>query len=151
PTAAAVPATLNTHNFDFVLQHTLGYLNSNYGDSSTGTAYTQATAPAPAYVGAPKIKAFPWLTWNNRPFIGPIELALVPRTRSSRLSYDYAPNLPGQPFGLIGGSIYGAPTLPAGLPATPAIPPATGHFLDIFTRSDTTRANIVQRLLDYVQ
>ncbi len=83
------------HNFNFILHHSLGYLNQPYGAWSLGTAYVSPgnsngkAAPTAAYAGAPTT-AFPWLTWNNRPFVSPLELALVPKSRQSRLLFDYS-------------------------------------------------------------
>ncbi len=63
------------------LDHTLGFLNSSYGDP-----YGLPPDPAaPAgYRGDPR-QPFPWFNWNNRPFINAMELALVPRYSSARL------------------------------------------------------------------
>ena len=95
------------HHFRYVLTHSLGYVNDGYLNLSqvaaqrfyTGPAGT-GTAPAAIYIGAPNSSTpipqppnpplppdqpFPWLTWNNRPFVTPLELMLVPRSRSSRL------------------------------------------------------------------
>jgi hypothetical protein len=66
------------HVFTAPLSHTLGYLNKPFGD------------PIPAsvsqfYTGDPQQGPFPWLTWNNRPFISQLELLLVPAVPSSKL------------------------------------------------------------------
>ncbi|MEQ8788912.1 MAG: hypothetical protein RIC55_21550 [Pirellulaceae bacterium] len=100
------------HHFPYQLSHTLGRLNAAFG-----TAYNDTTKPNPPYpsgpnlgsryyVGAPNTAgapAFPWLNWNNRPFVSGLELSQVPYTRSSRLLYSYSPidattnsYLPGQ-------------------------------------------------------
>jgi hypothetical protein len=71
-----------THNFPFRLVHTLGYLNSKYN-----AAFVAGTNP-PGYSGQPQFP-FPWLTWNNRPYVGPLEMMLVPKSRSSRLFVEY--------------------------------------------------------------
>ncbi len=67
--------------FDGNLDHTLGYLNSAYGDP-------YGLPPDPAapvgYLGDPR-QPFPWFNWNNRPFVNAMELALVPRYSSARL------------------------------------------------------------------
>jgi hypothetical protein len=41
------------------------------------------------YVGAPR-RPFNWLTWNNRPFAGSMELMLVPSTSMARLMHEYS-------------------------------------------------------------
>jgi hypothetical protein len=52
--------------------------------------------PLPAqYVGSPNSESgnghpFPWLTWNNRPFVSQHEMMLVPHSRSSRLLRDFS-------------------------------------------------------------
>ena len=74
----------DTHYFAYQLPNTLGHLNVPYQP-----AFTARTAPAPPlgkpatfYVGAPDTgagrPAFPWLTWNNRPFVNSHELMSVP-------------------------------------------------------------------------
>ncbi|MHB8973617.1 MAG: hypothetical protein ACYC3X_25725 [Pirellulaceae bacterium] len=109
-----------THVLDQVLGHTFGYLNAPYHPYYTA-AGAAALAPPTAfppplsnrtlasYVGAPLLDAthppFPWLTWNNRPFVSQYELMMVPKSRSSRLPHefdiapptgtDYAPDAPG--------------------------------------------------------
>ena len=88
------PAPDALHHFDSILRHTLGYLNSSYG-----TRFDLSTTPAAppfavtTYLGSPSTSttepAFPWLTWNNRPYASPTELLLVPRSRASRLLKDF--------------------------------------------------------------
>lgn len=89
---AIPPAGGLVHNYNFALQHSLGYLNSAFG-----TPYNSGNAPMAGYVGAPQTPA-PWLTWNNRPFVGPMELLLVPRSSSSRLLFHYNPNASPQSY-----------------------------------------------------
>jgi hypothetical protein len=135
--AGLVPGGGSTHIVNFALQHSLGYLNKGYGVAALGTAYTQGDAPFAAYVGAPKapLGPFPWFTWNNRPFAGPNELLLVPRSRSSRLLFDFN-------------------STPSSYAAVPAATPAAGvgHLLDFF-QTGTVPASTTHfyRLLDYVQ
>ena len=62
------------HHFNKGLMHSLGYLNQPFGPPQAGAQYK----------GAPQ-QPFPWLTWNNRPFVSPLELLLVPTPRSSKL------------------------------------------------------------------
>lgn len=67
------------HVFADPLEHSLGYLNSCFGPTPFGIAVDDA-APA---------QPFPWLTWNNRPFISQYELMLVPKSKSSQLLHDF--------------------------------------------------------------
>src|SRR5262249_9210518 len=97
PTTSLPTTSANqpTQVFTLLLRHTLGYLNL-FGpplvvDSNNNTnAYASGNAAGTQYVGSPSNVPFPWLTWNNRPFVSPHEVMLVPRSRSSRLLYDYA-------------------------------------------------------------
>ena len=89
-----------THHFNMYLKHTLGSLNASYGP-----ALQRANVPPPPfgkpasfYLGAPAPQAgipatFPWLAWNNRPFVSPHELMLVPFSSQFRLTRDF--NLSG--------------------------------------------------------
>jgi len=70
--------TVDRH-FDRLLVNTLGFINTPYFRDALGVR----TAP-PEYLGSP-IKPFPWLTWNNRPFISHLEMMLVPASAPSRM------------------------------------------------------------------
>lgn len=124
---AGVPDAGGTHSFKFKLAHSLGYLNQGYG-----TAFKASDAPGGAtspYRGSPKQQPFPWLAWNNRPFAGPFELLLVPRSRSSRLLFDYSPS----------------PNYPAtaadfgGFPEQAIGKPSTGHLFNFFWTVPSTQ------------
>ena len=69
----AVSAT--NHNYNSALHHTLGYLNHPFGAPQNLGRYTGDQEPPP----------FPWLNWNNRPYVSQLELLLVPPHRSSML------------------------------------------------------------------
>ncbi len=88
PLTAAVPVTTPTHVFPYEFEQTLGRLNDSFG-----TPISNADGKDLRYVGMPTPpgtgELFPWLTWNNRPFISKYELLNVPRTRSSRLFIDF--------------------------------------------------------------
>jgi hypothetical protein len=134
---ASVTETTRTHVLDQVLRHTYGYLNQPYHPY-----YTAATAPIPDvfpaplqnrpntfYIGAPALlpaglpryrHPFPWLTWNNRPFVSQYELVMVPKSRSSRLPYEF--NI----------------TPPAGSTYAPGSAARFGHLLNFFETSGTT-------------
>jgi hypothetical protein len=95
------------HNFSFVLEsnatdpnnpgqralHTLGFLNRKYEPAFTTAEAVGAYAE---YLGGPIARnpategyPFPWLPWNNRPFVSPMELILVPRSSSASLLWDF--------------------------------------------------------------
>jgi hypothetical protein len=109
--ALAAPPADATHRFGFTLRHTLGYLNASYGTAfNAGTV--AAIPPDPfavtSYLGAPDTTSgaptFPWLTWNNRPYVSPTELLLVPRSSSAHLLRDFtladSTTSPYDPMGL---------------------------------------------------
>ena len=118
--AAVSPAELHWFNDD--LQNTLGYLNAPFGNPRTTPA---------AYAGDPQ-DAFPWLTWNNRPFISQMELMMVPRTPASMLLSE---------FDISGGNPYTSPTAPF------------PHLLNFFESDATTSppAGNFYRLLEFVR
>jgi hypothetical protein len=83
--------------FGYQLMHSLGYLNeplapggSNPNHPVGSTLALGSTAPTPAYVGDPLAGPFPWLTWNNRPFVSAYELMLVPASSAGRLLHEYS-------------------------------------------------------------
>ena len=98
PTAQSppVPAPLGDggiHIFGYQLRHTLGYLNSSYGNGFTNAdAPAQAVFTSTSYVGAPDSSGspFPWLAWNNRPYTSPMELLLVPPFHSAGLLRNFS-------------------------------------------------------------
>jgi hypothetical protein len=69
------------------LRHSLGYLNARaFGAPRNADAGSGSGLALPKrYHGQPYGKPFPWLTWNNRPFVSPMELMLVPAPSSSKL------------------------------------------------------------------
>ncbi|MBN1591201.1 MAG: hypothetical protein JW888_16935 [Pirellulales bacterium] len=82
------PVDLHVYGEPFAC--TLGYLNEGYQPAvgtQPGWSPTDETTSGElaAYYGSPKTKAFPWLTWLNRPFSSTAELMLVPKARSSQL------------------------------------------------------------------
>jgi hypothetical protein len=90
PTVAATPGDATaTHYFNHQLRHSLGYLTVDFSASGRFTALanriTDATSANRGDPNDAAPSALPWLTWNNRPFISPLELLLVPPASSSRL------------------------------------------------------------------
>ncbi len=91
----APTGTVANQIFPYIMHHSLGYLSQAYGAGPGNVNYLSSPN---AYVGALQASTggnaqFPWLTWNNRPYVSPMELALVPKSRSSRLLFDFSLNL----------------------------------------------------------
>jgi hypothetical protein len=97
------------NHFNYVFDHTLGFANSSFGD----IYFREEAAPNTPLVkdptdfdgdpttvgratGAPRAmpsvteSTYPWLTWNNRPFISQNELLQVPATSSTNLLWYYS-------------------------------------------------------------
>jgi len=136
----------STHNYPYPLKHSLGYLNDRYSQTNNAGypgRYDATTAPAPRYIGGPNSSTgqpFPWLTWNNRPFISGMEIMQVPRSSSFSLSRDYS-------FVTASGSEYrGHPSL--------GDPDASryGHLLNFFAHQSgaTTSSLQAYKLLELV-
>ncbi len=69
-TAKGIPTDISGEPFNlklWPLSHSLGFLNDPYG-------VPNATA---GYEGDPQ-QPFPWLTWDNRPYVNPLEMMQVP-------------------------------------------------------------------------
>jgi hypothetical protein len=62
---------------------------SNAGVRTGFYTFADVTRNNDKYIGAPK-RPFNWLTWNNRPFAGSMELMLVPCTTQARLLHEYS-------------------------------------------------------------
>lgn len=63
----------DNHIYNYPWDETFGMMNQWYRD--TGVPPTPES----------EVVAFPWLAWNNRPFVSSMELALVPFHRSSQM------------------------------------------------------------------
>lgn len=122
--------TDGTHIRGRVLRHSLGYLNEAYG--SYGSNYPVDTGSTTTNM------TFPWLTWHNRPYIGTMDLLLVPRSKPSRLAFDYTALLTATPVANY--------NLPANYLAEAG---TYGHLLNFFDARVTGGAHLY-RLLDYV-
>jgi len=139
-----VDTSLTGSNYQYALLQTLGYLNSTFGAPMNATS--SPAAPSAVYFGAP-LQPFPWLTWNNRPFASAAELMLVPKSRSSRLLYDYAVSAPSSNLPLY---------LPTNVVLPPAVPPTGSsypfnHLLSFFDRTTGTNGTNLYRALEYLQ
>ncbi len=65
----------SAQKFKYNLVNSLSYLNSQFGPPQ---------APPDAPLGFPLV-VFPWMTWDNRPFVSQLELLAVPQLPSSKL------------------------------------------------------------------
>ena len=92
PLGAGTPGT-GDHYFDVELVESLGKTNDSYSDAGIGDI------------------GFPWLTWNNRPFVSHLELANVPYASPEQLTSVFTiddgttianPYMPGTMFPLRG-------------------------------------------------
>ena len=153
-----------SHNFNYALRHTLGFINS--------TAYYTSGKPATvpdAYLGAPNasVQPYPWLTWNNRPYVSQYELMLVPTARSSKFLAGGTPGAGGGGGGDPTTNPNGGKAVPGrfGIAQSGAAAPNPyqkgpnhrgpfPHLLNFFQTdddyTDTTYASDFYRLLDYV-
>ena len=78
PTANSPKAAPTNCEITDQFASSLGYLNERFGAPST----------VAGHIGDPT-SAFPWLTWNNRPYVSPLELMQVPCWSSSQLLLKY--------------------------------------------------------------
>ena len=83
-----MPPAVSGFNFNAALYHTLSYLNDPFGAPNTTTGA----------IGDPSTTPFPWLTWNNRPFVSQLELLLVPWAKSSQLCRDFNLTAAADPY-----------------------------------------------------
>lgn len=113
------------HIFTNTLRTTLGFLNTPFGAPLRNGEVNDTT-------GYP----FPWLQWNNRPFVSQFELMMVPRSRSSRLLHDY--------------SLIRAST-PYVVPANNSSDTTYGHLLNFFESELGTDSTNFHRLFDYTE
>ncbi|MBN1395420.1 MAG: hypothetical protein JW959_10385 [Pirellulales bacterium] len=73
-----VPSDATNHVFNRALNHTLGYLSDPFFPLSAIAGCE----------GSPE-NPFSWLTWNNRPYVSPLEMMQVSWMRSSKLLDNY--------------------------------------------------------------
>jgi hypothetical protein len=95
PMPAAAPDGPGANVFNWIMRHSLAYVSRPYGTPiPTSTATAGANGLTQTYAGSLLPTAgqpiFPWLNWNNRPFVSAMELTLVPKSRSGRLLADYS-------------------------------------------------------------
>jgi hypothetical protein len=143
----AAPTDSQVH--DYYLDHTLGFLNDTYGNRFDNTDPVLAK-----FRGGPKTttlgtdgEPFPWLQWNNRPFVSQLELMLVPHTGCSRLLENFTLELDPtktapQPFADVDPTDGGAHDIQPGR--------QFGHLLNFFASSQTANSvSNLYRLFDY--
>ncbi|MFP6671366.1 MAG: hypothetical protein VB857_08125, partial [Pirellulaceae bacterium] len=84
-----------THYFSYHLPNSLGWLNEPYQPAFNARTVPPAPfgKPASFYLGAPDTTAgrpaFSRLTWNNRSFLNPQEMMLVPFSNQFHLTFDF--------------------------------------------------------------
>ena len=77
------------HFFKYWLRHSLGYLSNLDSASTNNFPANLRSDPTLPNLGDPNDVAFPWLNWNNRPFVSEMELLLVPHAKSYALLSTY--------------------------------------------------------------
>ena len=146
-TALGEAGTVTSHYFECDLKHSLGYLNQPYGNPTT-TPYT----------GAPT-KPFPWLTWNNRPYVSPLELMLVPAVRSSKLlvnagksavAGDFTSTAYNKYFNILKPGDSSSPYSAAGLDGASVPYPHLLNFFQSDKSTSTTTSAQFHRILEYL-
>ncbi|MEO2049011.1 MAG: hypothetical protein ABGX16_20835 [Pirellulales bacterium] len=126
--------TDKTHIFKEIPEMTLGFLNKSFEEP---TNLDQMTPKMP----------FPWLTWNNRPFVSQMELLQVPAVRSSQLLKAFSMKSAGAVDEKYSGSTTKYPNLPNletdGL---------FGHLQNFFRDKSTGNQGIagLYRMLEYL-
>ncbi len=128
--------------FDYNFNQSLGYINKSMGTpwlsppTTTPQNYGYTNAPNPTLGNA-----FPWLTWNNRPFTSNMELLQVPATSAEQLMRQFSTaNTVVSPYDAV-------TSVPAGFNSP------FSHLLNFMLTSDGTplKAPYFYRLLEYVQ
>lgn len=134
----------DSHVFDYRVDHTLGF--SNRTDGGRYVAGEVGSLISNDYKGSARSESgdghpFPWLTWNNRPFVSQLEMMLVPYSRSSRLLVD---------FSILNGDGPSATPTPPRLPYVYAGESQFGHLMNFFHSSGTSGSSPnLHRLFDY--
>ena len=165
PQPSGNPKTVTRHVFEEPFSHTLGYVNSHFGEPLDPTIFRlNASRGAPGRITGTEEdrrqfhpNVFAWLTWLNRPFANPMELMQVPAARSSRLLVSYEDDTMGVPnlqsyksgqqhfahlldfFGALPGELGSGQMKGSTSPVDPESPPAT------------CTASHAYRLFEYVQ
>src|SRR5690606_31649346 len=116
----------------------------------------------PSVIGQPT-RPFPWLTWNDRPYVSHLELMMVPSSSPSRLLTEFRvwghtdPN--GNPYPPFNITAHAA-AASAGDPPYSSYRAPFGHLLNFFNTSNTPTATAATpnsrganyyRIFDYVE
>jgi len=136
--------TVTTVCFPFSFRSTFGFINRGFWSQNllednpvwAGAPprnlpwHTQGSLSDPAlwpfYLGSPKPDhSFAWLNWNNRPYVSPMEVMLVPYSGSSRLLLDYSQERINNPYEMSGDNVEEL-SAPFGA--------HFGHLIDFFLR-----------------
>lgn len=135
-----VPQSSGQTYFNLSIHHTFGYLNEDVGQVRDVTS----SGGSRSYVGDPSDadKPFPWITWNNRPYMNSAELLLVPTSAPNRLVLEISPDNLAVPNG-----------------TTNPYTPNTGvelrrpfaHLMNMFQSTPTDTSMNMSRLLDFVE
>lgn len=148
PPPTTPPAAAVANNFGHNLDHSLGYLNLTYQEPIGLVTPWWDNSQGNNYVGAPR-HPFPWLTWNDRPYVSQLELMLVPASSPSRLLYEFSPQLNLDPFN----NARQVGAAPTNKPSAPF-----GHLLNFFFSydpADVTNAaepsSHFHRLFEYIE
>jgi hypothetical protein len=147
--------------FRHALKHSLGYLNETYGrpivipDGSMSPENKALALGAPADPNAPQAaRPFPWLTWNDRPYVSQLELLQVPISAPGRLTVEHsvAADDNFQPYSAQSG-VDDAYKTPGAIPATQQrftnINATFGHLLNFFATTQSSPGPDFYRLLEY--
>ena len=137
--AASAGGQVVAHYFSHDLDHSLGGLNRVDGqrlEKGFGATVPTSAASDDTYVGAPSTAsgrpAFPWLNWNNRPFVSQLELPLVPFTSTSKLTLLYS---------RLRGTVPNNAPYQAAAGTTSSVSSQYGHLINFFESSGTEDFN----------
>lgn len=126
--------------FDYNINQSLGYINKKVG-TAWGTGVLNQTPTNYGYKNAPNPTTstsgpFPWLTWNNRPFVSNMELLQVPATSAEQLMRQFSTATATDPY----------------YPSNNAFKSPFSHLLNFTLSWDGTpgMASYFHRLLEYV-
>jgi len=137
PSARTPVGQMINGGVNFMTQASLGYLNNEYGipgnnrwTSSTAPVTIPGTPTPPNTVDPLEYKGdpttpFPWLNWNNRPYVSSKEMLLVPTSTPSSLLSEITLNQTLRYGGMLGNPFQQAVT--GTLPAA-----EFGHLANVF-------------------
>jgi hypothetical protein len=135
-----VPQSSGEAYFSLSIHHTFGYLNEDVGQIRDAAS----SGGSRSYVGDPSDadKPFPWITWNNRPYMNPAELLLVPASAPNRLVLEIAPDNP-----MVPNAVSNPYTANTGVDLRRPF----AHLMNMFQSTAADNSMNLSRLLDYVE